>query len=364
MPRVSVVIPNYQGENFIKPCLSSLLLQEQKDMVIRIIDNGSSDQSVGRIQDFLEECGYLEEKGCTEEAETADTDNTEPEQIQGKWTRYLSGLWNRPPIELLLLRENTGFCHAVNAGIQRSKEEYLFLLNNDTTLDAPCIRELVSFMDVHREAFSAGAKLVTMQDPSVVDDCGDYLNALGYAYAAGKGKNSNRYEMTRRVFSACAGAAIYRRNVFDRVGLFDENHFAYLEDVDIGYRARIFGYRNYVVPSALVFHAGSAVSGSRHNAFKVSLSSKNSIYLVYKNQLFLQWILNLPFLLAGYLVKFLYFTRKGLGITYIRGLGKGITFCFSKEARAHKVRFRIKNLPHYIKIQLELWMNIVRMFTI
>ena len=109
MPRVSVVIPNYQGENFIKPCLSSLLLQEQKDMVIRIIDNGSSDQSVGRIQDFLEECGYLEEKGCTEEAETADTDNTEPEQIQGKWTRYLSGLWNRPPIELLLLRENTGF---------------------------------------------------------------------------------------------------------------------------------------------------------------------------------------------------------------------------------------------------------------
>lgn len=365
MSKVSVVIPNYQGEKFIVPCLQSLFAQKNADMTIRIVDNASSDGGLDKMYAFFKQCGYLPETGSAgrvREKRTNDTGNERGDFVP-QWEHYMSSD-RKTVIEILILSENTGFCHAVNEGIKRSSEEYLFLLNNDTTLEPDCISELIAFMDAHTDAFSAGAKMVAMQKPEIADDCGDYYNALGYAFAAGKGKNSTCYQTVRKTFSACAGAAIYRRALFETVGLFDENHFAYLEDVDIGYRARICGYSNYFVPKAVVYHAGSAVSGSRHNEFKVKLSSKNSVYLVYKNQPILQWLLNLPFLFAGYLIKSIFFVRKGLAKTYIKGILKGIGFCFSAEAREHKVRFCFSNLHHYLKIQVELWVNIFRMFAI
>lgn len=82
-----------------------------------------------------------------------------------------------------------------------------------------------------------------------------------------------------KIFTACAGAAIYRRELLEKTGLFDVEHFAYLEDIDIGYRARIQGYENWYEPSAKVYHVGSGTSGSRYNLFKVRYSSRNNIYL-------------------------------------------------------------------------------------
>ena len=155
---------------------------------------------------------------------------------------------------------------------------------------------------------------------------------------------------------ACAGAAIYLRRVFDEIGLFDEAHFAYLEDVDVCWRARIAGYRNLYVPDAIVRHVGSATSGSVYNEFKVRHSSRNSIYLIYKNMPLLQIVLNLPFLIVGFAVKFLFFVSKGLGGTYARGLIRGVKMC----SRDRKVRFHWKNLRNYAKIQLELWLNLIR----
>ena len=84
--------------------------------------------------------------------------------------------------------------------------------------------------------------------------------------------------------------------------MLDENHFAYLEDVDLGYRAKLFGYRNLYVPEAVVYHAGSASTGSRYNAFKAELTAANSVYVVYKNMPPAQILINLPFLLAGFVL--------------------------------------------------------------
>jgi len=162
------------------------------------------------------------------------------------------------------------------------------------------------------------------------------------------------------VFSACAGAAIYRRELLLEVGGFDANHFAYLEDVDLGYRARINGYVNMYEPEAVCLHAGSASSGSRYNEFKVNLSSRNSIYLILKNMPLLQIVINLPFLIIGYAVKTLFFIRKGFGLTYIKGLGKGFALFFSKKGHVKKVHFKLKNLGNYCMIQLELWANMIR----
>ena len=109
----------------------------------------------------------------------------------------------------------------------------------------------------------------------------------------------------------CGGAAIYRKKIMEKIGYFDEEHFAYLEDTDIGYRARIYGYENWYAPDAVVYHVGSGTSGSRYNHFKTRYSSRNNIYLIYKNMPLLQIILNLPFLVAGFLIKFLFTKRNG-----------------------------------------------------
>lgn len=151
--------------------------------------------------------------------------------------------------------------------------------------------------------------------------------------------------------------------IFEKIGLFDENHFAYLEDIDIGYRALIYGYRNYYCHGAVVYHAGSGFSGSRYNKFKIDLSAKNSIYLVYKNMPLLQQLLNLPFLLAGFLIKWLFFLKKGFGTVYVKGLVKGFSLCFSQKGREKKVPFLGKNLPNYVFIQIQLWWNMIRRIT-
>ena len=119
----------------------------------------------------------------------------------------------------------------------------------------------------------------------------------------------SNYTKDDTVFTACAGAAIYRRSVFDEIGFFDESHFAYLEDIDIGYRAMIYGYKNCFCSSALVYHVGSGTSGSKYNTFKVKLSARNSVWLNYKNMPLLQLILNFLPLLLGYLVKYLFFCK-------------------------------------------------------
>ena len=182
---------------------------------------------------------------------------------------------------------------------------------------------------------------------------GDGYCILGWAYSRGKGQRAERYNKKVNIFSACAGAAIYRKSIMEQIGYFDENHFAYLEDVDIGYRAGIYGYRNVYEPAAKVIHAGSAASGSRYNEFKTKLASANSAYVVIKNLPFLLILLNAPFLLLGFLVKACFFARKKMGMLYIKGYWKGIKKGFSKEGRKYHVKFRLKYLCNYIK--LEIW---------
>ena len=214
-----------------------------------------------------------------------------------------------PWAELLCLEENTGFCGAVNRGIQAAEEPYVILLNNDTEAEPDFIRELLEGIGRHRRAFACGAKMLQAHSPELLDDAGDFYSALGWAAARGKGKPEAEYSREEKIFSACAGAAIYRRKVLLGLGLFDEEHFAYLEDLDICYRARLHGYENWYLPKARVRHVGSGTSGSRYNLFKVRYSSRNNIYLIWKNMPLFQILLNLPFLLAGFGAKF-FFSRE------------------------------------------------------
>ena len=115
-------------------------------------------------------------------------------------------------------------------------------------------------------------------------------------------------------------------------------------------------YQNLYAPQAKVLHAGSGTSGSRYNEFKVTLSSRNNIWIIYKNMPLFQRMLNLPFFLIGFGAKQLFFCKKGLGGIYARGILTGIRTC----DRGKKVPFKWKHFPAYVRIQLELWRNIVR----
>ena len=327
MSRVTVVIPNYNGEKYLKDCLDSLAVccdgneGSVRDIGIIIVDNGSTDASIDIIN-----------RAMSDSSDDA-----------GRC----------PVISLMRLDKNYGFSKAVNEGIKASDSEYVILLNNDTRVEHDFADKLVQAIEKDERIFSVSAKMLNMSDPDKMDSAGDLYCALGWAFARGKDKPASLYNRRRDIFSACAGAAIYRRSLFEETGYFDEDHFAYLEDVDVGYRARINGYRNVYEPGAVVYHAGSGSSGSRYNKFKIELSSQNNVYVVYKNMPFVQLLINLPFLLAGTLIKILFFIKKGEGGTYIKGLCRGVGLCL----KGHKYPYRNKNIKNYLKIQLELWGN-------
>ncbi|MBE5852623.1 MAG: glycosyltransferase family 2 protein [Lachnospiraceae bacterium] len=315
----TIVIPNYNGIQYLAACLDSLLADEYQGQLL-VVDNASTDGSYELLEKY-------------------------------------------PMVKAIRLDHNTGFCGAVNAGIRAAETEYVILLNNDVEVEKGFVKELEKAMDDNPKAFSGNAQMRMLKAPEYMDNAGDYYCALGWAYDYGKGKKAApKYQKPRRIFAACAGAAIYRKEIFEQIGLFDEKHFAYLEDVDIGYRARIYGYENIYIPGAIVYHAGSGASGSKYNAFKTNLSSRNSIYLIVKNMPLFQIVLNLPFLLLGFMVKTGFFILKGMGRLYIKGLGKGFYLYYKEGGKTNHVPFKWTHLWNYVKIQWELWINIIRRF--
>jgi GT2 family glycosyltransferase len=320
MKKITVVIPNYNGIDFLSGCLDALRAQTEgtPEFTTLVVDNGSTDGSVELLR-----------------------------------KQY-------PEVLLEALPENTGFCHAVNVGIALAKTEYVILLNNDTKVLPGFVRALYESIEKKPDAFSVSAKMLMWDRPDLIDDAGDRYCVLGWAYGRGKGKAADAYQRPCRVFAACGGAAIYRRSVFEKIGMFDEAHFAYLEDLDIGYRAKLHGYQNYYEPAAEVIHYGSAASGSRYNAWKTRLAASNSVYVIGKNMPLLQWIWNLPFLLLGFFLKFLFFCRKKMGGLYLKGLADGMKKLASKEGKNAKVRFSFARLKYYFMIQIEMYVDTVR----
>ena len=321
MSKATVIIPNYNGIKFIEECLESLLAQDMppSEYHIIVVDNGSTDGSRQLIEDAF------------------------------------------PQVALIALPANTGFCHAVNVGIEAARTPYVILLNNDTKAGPGFVKALCDSLEARPKAFSVSARMLMWDAPERIDDAGDRYCVLGWAYSRGKGQPAARYGQPAEIFSACGGAAIYRKSVLEEIGLVDETHFAYLEDLDMGYRARIYGYRSFYEPQAEVVHYGSASSGSRYNAWKTELAASNSVYVIAKDMPLLQRIWNLPFLILGFLAKFFFFCKKGMGKLYLKGLCQGVRKACSPSGRAKRVPFRWNHLGNYLAIQWQLYVNVLRL---
>lgn len=305
---VTIIIPNYNGKHFMEPCLTSLAKQSVQNFKILVVDNASTDGSLEYMKESF------------------------------------------PEMQVIALDKNYGFSKAVNVGIQNSDTPYVILLNNDTTVDSHYVEEMLKAIKKSRRIFSVSSKMIQMYHPELIDSAGDLYTLMGWGVCRGTGRPVSNYTKPDEIFTACAGAAIYRRAAFEKIGYFDENHFAYLEDIDVGYRAKIYGYKNMYCPSALVYHVGSGTSGSKYNSFKVKLSARNSVYLNYKNMPLLQLILNLVPLSLGYIVKYAFFTKNGWGKDYKEGVREGLQTMKAQK----KVPFQMRHLANYIVIEVEL----------
>ena len=311
--RVSVVTPNYNGKKFLKAFFESLNNDSELIGEVIIVDNASTDGS--------------------------------KEYIEGSTFNF--------PVRLIENTENVGFSPAVNQGIEKAQYEYIFSLNNDTEVKKGSIKALVDLMSSDDNIFSLQAKMLQYNNKDLIDDVGDEYNLLAWTKKTGENHSSSEYTEVCEIFSACAGAAMYRKSLLLELGMFDDNFFAYMEDVDLAIRSRIYGYKNLLCPDAVVYHIGSATSGSRYNEFKVRLAARNNVWVVYKNLPIPLKIVNFIFLFFGFLIKYLFFKKKGFGSTYMSGIREGL----SSRSKIDKVKFKSKNTKNYFKIEYRLIIN-------
>ena len=314
--KVSVVTPNYNGERFLKAFFDSLNEDSECIGEVIIVDNGSGDGS----KDYIKNTSF------------------------------------DFPVRLIENSDNLGFAPAVNQGILEAKHEYIFSLNNDTEVKKGSIKQLVELISSGDDIFSVQAKMLQYDNKDLIDDAGDEYNLLAWTKKVGENHKSEEFSEVCEIFSSCAGAAMYKKSALTEIGLFDDNFFAYMEDVDLALRSRICGYRNLLCPDAVVYHIGSATSGSRHNEFKVKLAARNNVWVVYKNLPIPQKILNFIFLFLGFFIKYLFFVRKGFGSTYLAGIKEGL----KTRNQIKKTEFKFCNTKNYFKIEYRLIINTLK----
>lgn len=241
-PKTTVVIPTWNGKDGLKTCLDSLLTQTEPAQVI-VVDNGSTDGSA----EFI--------------------DNNYPEVI------------------LIRHSKNLGFTGGVNAGIRKAMQlrtEYVALLNNDAEADKDWLKNLVSFLDSHDEVGIVTSKICDSKRTHL-DSTGDLYTTWGLPFPRGRGEHySDKYDNDTWVFGASGGASLYRIRMLEDIGLFDDDFFAYYEDVDLSFRAQLAGWRIAYVPEALVYHEIGATS-SKIKGFTTYHTIKNLPFLLYKN---------------------------------------------------------------------------------
>jgi GT2 family glycosyltransferase len=225
MIRVSVIVINWNGKPFLNQCISSVLNQSFSDLELLVIDSGSTDGSVDSI------------------------------------TREFSG------IQVIGLRENLGFCKAFNLGVKTTRGKYVLLLNADTYLEPHFIEMAVERLEKDPAIGFLSGKTLRF-DKKTIDSAGQYLGRDRRPVDRGyEEEDRGQYDEDSNTFSVCGAVAFYRRDMLEDCALlgevFDEDYFAFYEDLDLGWRANLLGWKGVYVPGAIAFHFRWGSSGFR-----------------------------------------------------------------------------------------------------
>ena len=236
MTSVLIVVLNWNGIKDTEKCLDSLLKQTYKNFQILVVENGSVDNSLERLQ-------QIEKKN----------DN----------------------ISVIRNRVNKGFAGGVNTGIRYAiKKEFdaIALFNNDAEADENWLSELVKGLDQKKTAIATG--LLLHEDGETIDSTGDYYSTWGMPFPRSRGDETNTTPESGYVFSGSGGASLYKTSLFKEIGFFDETFFAYYEDVDVSFRAQLAGHKVYFTNKAIAYHKQGA-SSKKIPGFTVYQTFKN-----------------------------------------------------------------------------------------
>ena len=235
----SVIIPNWNGARFLPVCLTALAHQTYQPIEVLIVDNASSDDSLEILErDFA---------------------------------------W----VQVIRLPVNRGFTGACNAGLEAAKGDFLALLNNDTEVDPGWAEAVVQAFGRADDVGSVASKMLLFDQRDRIHTAGDYFTVDGRAGNRGVWQpDDERFSREEYVFSACGGSSVYRRAMLDEIGLLDDDFFFSLEDVDLGWRAQLRGWRCLYTPSAIVYHHLSATGGGVTASY---YDGRNLLFVLAKN---------------------------------------------------------------------------------
>lgn len=279
-----MVIVNYNTGDLLLRTLAAVRDQVHPPERVMVMDNGSTDGSLAHVaQDF-------------------------------------------PSVEIHRLNQNLGFARANNIAAQLADDcDWLALLNPDAFPAPEWLASLVRAASAQPDVDVFACCMLSAQQPEIIDGVGDSYCTNGMAWPTAQGRSvADVPPEPIEVFAACAGAAFYRRDAFMGVGGFDENYFCYHEDVDLGFRLRLDGRRCVFLPTAIVYHMGSAVTGKGSN-FSVYHAHRNMVWTYVKNMPSPYFWIYLPTHLAVNVIAIALFVAKGQGRTILRAKWHALT---------------------------------------
>ncbi|WP_174591717.1 glycosyltransferase family 2 protein [Methanocella conradii] len=275
-PLVSMIIVNYNGKRFLDKCLSSVEAQTYRHFETILVDNGSTDGSLEFVK-----------------------------------SRFHG-------VHIISNNENLGFSKANNVGISASRGAFIATLNNDTEARPRWLEALVDAMLSEDNVGMCASKMLFMNSPWVINSTGICISRSGESWDRGMFEpDRGQYDSIEEVFGPCAGAALYRRTMLDEVGLFDESFFAYMEDVDLAFRARLKGWKCLYVPDAVVYHHHGGTAGYMSD-LSVYYGNRNIIWNFIKNYPAPLLLTSLIWVIGRNLAVLPYYALKGHGRAALR----------------------------------------------
>lgn len=307
MSKTSVVVPNWNGERMLPACLDSLLAQSLEAQII-VVDNASSDGSRELLQEIY------------------------------------------PLVEVVSLSKNKGFAGGVNAGIKKAMEfgtDFVALLNNDAVAEKDWLKNLAAGLEKNPKLGIVTSKICDAKKTHL-DSSGENYTIWGLPFSRGRGESDiDKYDSQTEIFGASGGASLYRVKMLQLIGLFDEDFFAYYEDVDLSFRAQLAGWKVGYVPQAVVYHEIGATS-AKIKGFTTYQTLKNLPLLLWKN---VPWAL-MPKIWVRLAIAYVAFLAsaliRGQFWAVLKGLVMATIYWPKKMVERYRIQKNRKVPPSYI----------------
>ena len=313
---ISIVIPNYNGLEHLKTCYASLKRQTMQNFVVILADNGSKDDSIGYTKEQFPKAVTIE------------------------------------------IGYNSGFAKAVNDGVKYSLKNFnsnvIFLLNNDIELEDNFFEIALKSLNSDPNASILAVKMLNYFNRDTIDDCGDFIKANGGSPLA-RGNNEKdigQYDKQECIFGACAGAAFYKKEVFEDIGLFDETFFAYYEDIDLSFRAQLAGYKCLYEPKAVCYHKRGGTSSVATHGFQTEMCERNLVLMRIKNYPLSIYLLYQPLFFIARVKRYYSFIRFHSFTIFaraVKGYLRGSFLLITKLPARFKIQKSRKVSANYIK---------------